>query len=252
MIIFYHSKQQLIAIFTLFFLFLPIYCMAENEVVLVVGAPRSGTSCVSGVLDILGVDFGGNFHATSVSQYNEKGDYEDKSFDEFSRAICRDLNLNGHKPRIIDWQNEQKKEECKDKLKKFIKRLKKNSFGVKIPLISLLLPIYLESLQELGYVTKLLIVLRNPDEIAESWHRRWKDPKQIIYATIAKYYFNLIKYSQGYDVLVIYFDDVINNLELVVDEINKFIPDLKSYSQAETQLIDFVDKELKHHNVFKS
>jgi len=226
------------------------YCTAQQDktAVFVVGAPRSGTSCVAGVLNILGVDFGDNFYATSASAFNEKGDYEDKSFDLFSRKLCNEMELNPQKPHFIDWRKEPKREEYKKRVKQFIKEYKTGSFGVKLPIMSYFLPLYLESIEELTYTPKIVIVTRNPYEIAQSLHARWKLSNQDAFALISQHYFNIIQYTHTYDVLVIYFDDIIHETEKVINEINRFIPDLKNYAQAKVALHEFIDAELKHHN----
>lgn len=221
----------------------------QKKAVFVVGVARSGTSCVSGILDILGVNFGSNFHPDSASVYNPKGDFEDKEFDLFSRGMCTKMGFEPRRPRIINWEHEPMKAECKNEVKRFMAEHNKESFGVKIPLLSLLLPLFLESAQELGFRPKVVVVIRNPDEIVQSWQTRWHEPADEAYSAIAKYYFNILKYARNYDTLVIYFDDVIHHTEAVVNEINRFIPGLKSYAQAKDALTAFIDKELKHHNV---
>ena len=67
------------------------------------------------------------------------------------------------------------------------------------------------SMCEGGFNPKVVVVIRNPDEIVQSWHTRWQEPGEATYTAIARYYFNILKYTRNYDTLVIYFDDVIHH-----------------------------------------
>lgn len=225
------------------FLLLTMQWGAQQKYALfVVGVPRSGTSCVAGILKIMGVDFGSNF--VEPNQFNVKGYFEDKEFDVFSKEIAKNLGFDPFPGSIINWGHEPKKESYQAQVKKFIAEHTKGSFGVKAPLISSFLPLFLEPAQELGFKPKVIVVIRNPDETVKSWHERWGN----VYPIIATYYFNILKDTRNYDTLVISFDDAVHSTQAVVNEINRFIPGLKNYDQIKAELAAFVDKELKHHN----
>lgn len=213
--------------------------------VIVIGAPRSGTSCVSGVLDILGIDFGDNL--CGPNPFNEKGGFEDKAFKALTHRILDSLNMKVYAPRIVHWHNEPKKEEFKNNIKAEIAKFNNKSFGIKCPAISLILPLFQEALSELGYETKVVIVLRNPDEIAASWFSRWKRTKEVSFGAISKIYFNIIRYARD-NTHVIYFDNVIKNTKAEVVALNNFLPGTKNYDQAKKELENFIDQELKHEN----
>lgn len=215
-----------------------------KEAVFVIGAPRSGTSCIAGVLEILGVDFGANLYV--ADRFNEKGYFEDKFLHVINNMILADAGTSTLYPRIIDWSQQTKKEYYKDMAKCIFQQFKGKSFGIKYPDASYALPIYIESMQELGYVPKLVIVLRNPDEIAKSWSRRWGISELETYAVISKVYLNIIRDTHGYDTLVIYYDDMLNDTENVVRHITHFISGLKTYDEAKTELSTFIDGSLKH------
>ena len=217
----------------------------KKEAVFVVGMPRSGTSCVAGVLQILGVDFGKNLFP--ANQFNEKGYFEDYFVHKMTWEMLHALQMTTAHPRIIDWAREPKKEEFKIKAKDFMRKFNNKSFGIKLPDASFVLPVYLESMQELGYTPKLIIVLRDPDEIVQSWRKRWNISEPETYAALSKLYLNIIRYGQEHDALAIYFDDILTDTEAVVNRLNNFIAGLKSYDEVKEELAAFIDVQLKHH-----
>lgn len=244
----YQNKKNLMFISLALFISYIHGEKVNKEAVLVLGIARSGTSCVAGTLNILGVDFGDNFHPSSASKFNPKGDYEDLGFNIFLRELCKELDLKLHEPRIINWEKKSRRKLYKNKIKKFISEYKNQSFGLKLPFLTLLLPVFLEALEELEFTPKIIIVIRNPHETMKSWQNRWNYSQELIYSAFSTYYYNLLKYTRKYETLVIDFDTIIRDTKTTVDEINNFIPGLKSYENAHQELSKFIDEELKHHN----
>jgi hypothetical protein len=243
-----NEKQLFKVLFLLAPLSLNTFSKSETkEAVFVIGAPRSGTSCIAGVLEILGVDYGN--HLFKADEFNEKGYFEDELLHLISREMFAELGISTLYPRIIDWSQESKKEEFKMMARTTLQKFRGKSFGIKYPDASFVLPVYIESMIELGYTPKLVIVLRNPDEIVESWLKRWGIPAHETYAVISKIYLNIIRDTHGYDTLVIYYDDMLNDTEKVVNRMTHFISGLKSYDEAKAELNNFIDGSLKHHTV---
>lgn len=216
--------------------------------VLIIGAPRSGTSATTGTLKILGLPLGNKL--VGPLSDNIKGHFEDSATVDLNRALLKKLNSWPHDPRhlAINWQSEQA-QKLKEEIKWHIyKRFNEFSlFGLKNPLISLLLPLYIQALKELRYRVKVIIVLRHPLEIAASLMKRHKITQEIALQLVEKFLTAVAQNSKECDKISITFEELINNTESVVTKIQAFLPELKSYAEVQKNLEQFLEKGLRHH-----
>ena len=224
----------------------------DKQAVLIVGAPRSGTSATTGVLQILGLELGEDL--VGPEHDNIKGHFEDASTVNLNRALIRSFGIHPHEPikLSLNTQTEKSVHFVKNKVKQHIQQRFINYdytfFGLKNPLVTLLLPFYVQVLQEFGYQVKLILVLRNPLEVALSLQKRVKFELSRTLAIVEKYLTSLALYSKSQAKISICFDDLLHNTEKVITKINTFLPQLKTYQQVKATIASFLDKELKHHN----
>lgn len=228
----------------------------EKFAIFVVGPGRCGSSCLMGVLEILGVPIGKNFISYPM---NAKGEFEDGTIKTINYKITKELVSNGaidsrmcmfYLP-IINWLK-QPKEKYKKTVKQALAKTfgKFNSFALKNPRISFLLPLYLTAAQELGFTPKIIVMLREPQEIISSFK---KMIPQKHHGTFKSYLnrclMSILKDSNGYDLLSIDFDTLLNETENTINLLQDFIPGLKNYQEVIDQLEVFLDRDLKHHNL---
>ncbi len=222
----------------------------NKQAILVVGAPRSGTSATTGLLQILGLELGDDLVGPEVD--NIKGHFEDAATVELNRAIIRIFDAHPQFPQSFTIDRT-----AVDRIKLVTTKIKNNInkrfgnyslFGLKNPLVTLLLPFYKQALSELGYTIKLIVVLRDPLEIALSIQKRTKRPLAAVLDVVDLYLTALANSIKTCQKISVTFDDLINNTESIVNKIVSFVPGLKGYRRVKEQINSFLVKDLKHHN----
>lgn len=223
----------------------------KKSAIIIVGTGRCGSSCVAGVLDIMGVEFGNNL--TKANQYNPKGYFEDKGTGLMTRDILKDeFDMNFWvSPQIIKWDQVANREGLKNRIKEYLKEhfSKYPIFAVKNSFLSFLIPLYAQAVIELGYTPKILVPIRDPYEVAHSWLNHayhGQASLEQLYVMISKCLMSILEHSTTYDTLLVDFDELINNTRTVVGELNNFIPGLKNYELVNKELESFIDKNLKN------
>ncbi len=141
---------------------------SDNKTVIVLGNPRSGTSTVAGILNILGVNMNGDPTPQPVVP---KGCFEDKDFvfmDE--KILSRASKINNENAFWLKLPQEEEilkqKKYFNSKIKTLIsKKTKENaSWGWKYPETMLTMELYLPHITNPYFV----VVLRNPLDVTKS------------------------------------------------------------------------------------
>ncbi|UTA49544.1 hypothetical protein L1F30_08400 [Simiduia sp. 21SJ11W-1] len=148
--------------------------MSEKTALVIVGMHRSGTSCLSGILAILGAL--PPAHLIPANEANKKGYWESFEINRFNDSVLADL---GQSWRDI-YPIELKRLDS-TKLSAYVGQAEKiieQEFDgrtlplIKDPRISLVQPIWHSALDMAGYKPKYVFTVRNPDEIASSLVKR--------------------------------------------------------------------------------
>lgn len=227
----------------------------NKSAIFIVGSGRCGSSCLSGVLHIMGAEFGnyiGN-NGGHFDQYNPTGYFEEHKMSTVAWKITDSiLDINFFlSPRLVKWDQVVNKEELKNRFKEEIRNEYSEYpiFAVKSGYFSYVIPLLAQAAIELGYSPKFIVPVRNPHEVVQSWHNHHlvKDiPVEKLYAMISFCLMNILECSTQYDTLLIDFDDILNNIPGVVDKLCKFIPQLKSYELIKEEIGSFINKDLQH------
>ncbi len=232
----------------IFFLLISFTCHASEEktAVFIVGMGRSGTSCTAGVLKILGMEMGTPL--AGPRDNNKKGKFEHLPTTQMMQPILKEIGAIWYNPRLFDWETYPRTATLKDHVKEHLAQHFGNSkfFGIKNPEITILLPLFLQAAQELGYTPKIVMVIRHPDETNASIQKDLEQPKRNFYRNIALAYSCAFKYSIGYDMHVVYFDDLLKHPERTINQLKEFLPQLKDYKTMQKELNEFIDPGLKH------
>ncbi|PJB55109.1 MAG: hypothetical protein CO098_18110 [Bacteroidetes bacterium CG_4_9_14_3_um_filter_41_19] len=142
--------------------------------ILIMGMHRSGTSAVSGCINMLGYKLGA--HIVPPGEPNEKGYFENNAINRFNEGLLDLLNARWHDTLHIPdewWMDERVKNE-QTKLAKILADEfgEDTKFIIKDPRISILLPFYLDVFSVLNISLKVIISFRNPFEVAASLKKR--------------------------------------------------------------------------------
>lgn len=152
--------------------------LKNRNAFLVMGAPRSGTSVTSNVLNTLGVNFGNKERFLDATQHKHNPIFfEFQWSNDINNSLLKEVNQNWLEhfflPDASFWQNNL------PELRKYIELIKESVYeewgqekhqiiGIKDPRISLTYPVWQVALSELGYNVEAVLVYRHPQHCAAS------------------------------------------------------------------------------------
>ena len=146
----------------------------DADAVLVLGMHRSGTSALTRVLNLLGVELGGSLMRAAAS--NETGFWEHQDVVDIHAALLKALGMTWDDPRRLPdgWLAS---DAGRDAAAALLARLSgdfanASLWGVKDPRMCRFLPLWQEVLATLGTKPGYVILLRHPLEIVRSLHQR--------------------------------------------------------------------------------
>lgn len=220
----------------------------QKRAVFILGAPRSGTSVTTGVLGQLGLYLGDKL--TPAGSWNPKGDYEDENTVVLNRELIRTFGIcprNASTKQPIDFKSHEESPQAIKKIQRVLKKSFNGSqqFGLKHPRVCLLLPLYLQAAQELGYEPNLVIVSRDSRDVVKSLN---KSEKQIGdeytmaegLAFVNQFLRPIGQYAADYNHVRITFDDITKRTPTAIEKIRRLLPELQSYRQNKLRIDQFV------------
>lgn len=135
---------------------------------------RSGTSAISGVLDILGADFGKDVVPPSYD--NPKGFFENQEVLDLNERILESLGLTWDYPGLLkpDWQESAAIKKHYAKAKQIIKTQfgKSKLIAIKDPRMCHLFVFWKQCLEDLDISVSCLLTWREPYSVVKSLRRR--------------------------------------------------------------------------------
>lgn len=146
----------------------------SKRVILVLGMHRSGTSAIAGLLNTLGVELGKNL--LSAAADNPKGFWEHAAVKALDDDILHALGRTWHDPRPLPplWWQRQELEVLRIRLQEIVRGdfQEADLWALKDPRLCRLLPLWRPQLESQGHSIRVILVLRNPMEVAASLERR--------------------------------------------------------------------------------
>lgn len=144
--------------------------VSQKKAILVLGMHRSGTSVLTRIINLLGVDLGGNF--LRPADDNPGGYWEHAEAVAIHEKLLQDLNRSWHDTRALpeNWLESPAASKAKEKIAALITRDFTGSllWGVKDPRLCRLAPIWIEVAAALGFDVCALFAVRHPAEVASS------------------------------------------------------------------------------------
>lgn len=215
----------------------------KKQLILVLGMHRSGTSAVTGILNILNINLGSALIGKGVD--NPKGFFENFHFLELNKLILSDNNCNWDNVKYSLALTNNRREELKRLL--ITEFLNYDVLAIKDPRLSVLCNFYSEIALELNYDVKYIIVMRPAEEIVKSLNARNNFSYEKSYKLICSYYHYLLHIQSNK--IIINFSDVVNAPLLVTKEIIQHLNLNISLDTVEIDINKFIDKSLKHHHI---
>lgn len=225
----------------------------KRKCIIVLGMHRSGTSAMSAILKITGIY---NNVTTNISPDNPKGFFEWHKGMAINSKIFKLFRSEWDDPRPRPY-NEKKQGEVNKFKEEIIQAIEddfhsQDLFAIKDPRISVLLPIYLDIFTSMN-IEPLLVMMERPDEeIYQSLKKRNNFSRKKSYALSKKYKRSVYENISRCRHIIVNFDEVIKDPVGISKRIvEKFDLPLSIDEKKEQEMLEFIDPELKHHNVSK-
>ncbi|RUM66640.1 MAG: hypothetical protein DSZ03_00890, partial [Sulfurimonas sp.] len=212
--------------------------------ILVLGMHRSGTSALTGVLNLLDVYLGTTLMKANFA--NEKGYFENDKLFKVNEALLSQCDSSWDDV----FYNEEKLQHVEemDTLKAIIKQEFEfsNIFAIKDPRLALLFPIYKKVLEELNVSIRIILPYRNPVEVASSLNKRDGISMEKGMLLWAFYFLLAEKYSREYDRVFIDFNALIQYPQKSIATISQRLNlDLSTkYAQNREKIEEFLEPNL--------
>lgn len=222
-----------------------------QQVIVVLGMHRSGTSAVARGLKALGVELGNNL--ISPMPDNEKGFWEDVEISELSEDVLATLGCTWHSLRLIEPDEQIGPKTAPLRLRAIELISKKfgesDVFGFKNPRICRLLPFWQQVFEHLKLEDKYVISIRNPLSVAKSLGARNGFSAEKSHLLWLEHVIPSLSWTQGKPRVVIDYDRLLSNpvpqmkrvassLGIVIDD--AAIKELSLYAE------DFLEENLRH------
>lgn len=229
--------------------------VGKQTCVLVLGMHRSGTSVLAGSLAMLGVDFGGHDTLLVPGEDNPKGYFEHatlvkKNISFLESFGCDSDGVKVHLP--VDWVTDERAQQLKEDIKTIITTDFSHAavFGLKDPRISILLPIYLQALQELDIRIRCVIAERPAMEVASSLYKRNQLPLNTG-VKAHEYFMRMINaYTENLDPVRVSYAALLAQPKETMQQVARSLrATVRPYDEVAENIEKFIDPQLKHETL---
>lgn len=225
----------------------------NNEVLLILGMSRSGTSATAGAFHKLGMNLGPKF--VSANHLNPTGyyepDYLPRLNSEMRRVFGRGDEID---PRRYPsgWETNPGISPIR---KQILDNLLRDFSGIpvwclKFPTICRQLSFWLPLFKDLGVKVKILVVVRTPMEVAASMAVMHRTDAELALALWLRYTIPAVLETEDFTRSIILYEDLIQNgsseIERIVSELNIPIPPIDG--EKRKVLASFLSRDLRHHH----
>jgi hypothetical protein len=223
--------------------------MAERTVVCVLGMHRSGTSLVTRMLNLLGVDLGPEEKLLHPGPDNPLGFWEHEEFVALNKKILSDLGGNWHDPPAFErgWEASPQLSDTRGAALELVAREFGSSelWGWKDPRTSLTLPFWQQLIPGMRYV----VCVRNPLDVARSLGRRDDFSAEKSGNLWASYVEASLRHTAGQDRLILFYEDVMTDWPEELARLSRLMgePDAAAFDHVRTAVWGEVHEELRHH-----
>lgn len=231
----------------------------ERRAVFVLGMHRSGTSAVTRVLNLLGVELGTCLMAASPD--NERGYWEHTEIVQVHDDLLVELGSGWDdvRPLPAGWLETPAAAAATAKLRAIVERdfAAAPLWGLKDPRLCRLLPLWLPLLRAMRLTPQFVLVLRHPREVAASLARR--DSKNETAAALLwlRHTLEAERATRGFPRTVIHYPDLVANPQNWVAEFHRIAAEcgVDWPNRPETldrRVLEFLSPELRHHRIGES
>jgi len=221
----------------------------KQTAIFVVGMHRTGTSAITGILNILGLPLGNN--PLPPHPDNPKGYFEEKDIlainEEFFSTVGRSNWWYEFFP-IINPHNEKNNEWIKRIQELLIKKFSHEKiFVIKDPRLCYIFPLYEKACINLKIAVKVIMTLRSYKEIADSLFVRNQIDEKTAYRGILGHYSRANYYTKNHPRITVDYSETIENTDHLIERIKIFIPQITINKEKKKKVHEFITGDLRHH-----
>jgi hypothetical protein len=223
----------------------------QRSLLIVLGMHRSGTSAISGILDLL--DFNTGSSLLPPQPDNPKGFFENQRIVDFNDKCLTRLGASWSESFLFPptWYENDTLSELIDELAQILKEelnFLSRSF-LKDPRLCVLMPLYLKAFLLLEITPYFIVCLRNPSEIAYSLKKRNSFSEERTILLWLDYMLKAELYSRNYKRRWIEFNALVSNPVIIVQDIlTEFGYSIETSREKCEEIEHFIESTLKHHN----
>lgn len=224
--------------------------VCDQDIVCILGMHRSGTSLLTRILNLTGVDLGPDeILATEPTADNQKGFWEHSEIVAINNAILQRHGGSWDEPPPLPpgWETAA----AIDDLRHHAQQLIQDQFagaqlwGWKDPRSCLTLPFWQQLLPDMRYV----ICLRNPVDVAHSLEDRDGLSAEKSSSLWLSYVSSALNHSEGKPRLVIFYEDLMDDCLRELQRLAEFLGKPERAKQVDVQgaVQEFIEEGLQHY-----
>lgn len=220
--------------------------------IVVLGMHRSGTSALTGVLGLLGVELGGALNPADPA-VNPKGFWEHADIVAIHDRLLESLGSywDDERPLRAGWWEKEDIRPFRDEIRNVLRRdlMGAAIWGLKDPRICRLLPLWIALFQELACQPLFILALRDPAEVARSLNKRdgFTEPQSCLLWLAHMLEAELL--TRGQPRVVVPYEGLLADWRGTTDRISQALNlrwPLASEATA-LRVSSFLDPSLRHH-----
>jgi hypothetical protein len=209
---------------------------------------RSGTSLLTRVLNLIGLDLGPEHLLLQPRFGNLKGFWEHEEIISLNDAILERLGGKWWEPPIFPpgWENDPSIDDLKQRGRTLIQERFANAetWGWKDPRNCLTLPFWQQLLPDMRYI----VCLRNPVDVAHSLADLHGIPVDKCSTLWLTYVASALQHSDGRPRLTVFYEDLMDNWERELRRLAAFLgmPERAEQMEVKEKVREFTEKGLQH------
>ncbi|MGH2682625.1 MAG: sulfotransferase family protein [Actinomycetota bacterium] len=223
--------------------------MDERTAVCVLGMHRSGTSLITRILNLLGVDLGAEERLLEAGPDNPLGFWEHHEIVQLNEEILALLGGSWHEPPALDpgWERSPALSGLRGAALEVIRREfgRSDLWGWKDPRTCLTLPFWQLLVPGMRYV----LCLRNPVDVARSLGRRDGFTVEKAGRLWVDHVERSVRRTAGEDRLILFYEDVMSDWPGALARLSGFLGEHEAagFEHLRTAVWEVVREDLQHH-----
>lgn len=223
-----------------------------SRAICILGMHRSGTSAIARSINLLGVYLGESEHLLSPQEDNPHGFWEHLNIIDIQNRILWELGVSWDTPVPLEelWWKKPEMIPFRHEIKKFIHQqmISQNLWAWKDPRTCLLLPLWLDILEEVGVEVNFVISIRNPLDIANSLLKRNNIPIQKTLGIWMNYMISVARWTANSKCILVSYDEFLDDWHNQLFNLSQqlHLPWPENELEFKTKMQEFIDPTFRH------